>query len=127
MNTILIIEDERGLAQSLSYVLKHAGFETILAASGDEGLRLVQTTKPSLILLDLILPGMSGVEVLKAIQDNPNTRSIPVIVLTNVESSEMISKVIAIQKIDYLVKSNYSLEEIVERVQNKLTEAIPSV
>lgn len=127
MNTILIIEDERGLAQSLSYALKHVGFETILAASGDEGLRQALVVKPSLILLDLILPGMSGVEVLKAIKSDPSTRSIPVIVLTNVESSEMISQVIAIQKIDYLVKSNYSLEEIVERVQNKLTETIRSV
>lgn len=123
MKTILVIEDEKGLSASLSHALRDAGFRCVTSSTGEEGLREARLHPFDLILLDLILPGMSGVEVLKSLKQDEQTSRIPVIVLTNVENPEMIGEVVAVGKTDYLVKSNYSLDEIVERIGKKILDA----
>jgi two-component system phosphate regulon response regulator PhoB len=79
---ILIIEDERGLIQSLTWYFNREGYETIAATDGQEGLRKAQTVIPDVILLDLMLPGMSGLDVCRELRAGERTREIPIIMIT---------------------------------------------
>jgi two-component system phosphate regulon response regulator PhoB len=79
---VLVIEDERALTEVLSYNLQREGYETIVAHDGQEGLRKAQTLLPDLILLDLMLPVMSGLEVCRELKAGERTRDIPIIMLT---------------------------------------------
>jgi DNA-binding response OmpR family regulator len=116
MKKILIIEDESALQKTLGEVLSQQGYEVLSALNGEIGLKLAQSKKPDLILLDLILPKIHGFDVLKKIKDNPETREIPVIVLTNLESIEDIKKAMELGATTYLVKANYSLEELTIKI-----------
>jgi two-component system phosphate regulon response regulator PhoB len=79
---ILIIEDERGLTEVLEYNLKREGYETVLAHDGQEGLRKAQTLLPDLILLDIMLPGLSGFDVCRELRSGERTRDIPIIIIS---------------------------------------------
>jgi len=118
--TIMLIEDEAALAKIISEELTDAGFSVILAYDGIEGLNLVKTHKPDLVLLDLLLPKKHGFDVLKELKTIPDTMTIPVIILTLLGSDEDISKGLELGADDYLVKSQYSINEIIEKVKQKL-------
>src|SRR5438128_3940517 len=79
---VLIIEDERALCDVLVYNLQREGYETIVAHDGQEGLRKAQTLLPDLILLDLMLPVLSGLEVCRELKAGERTRDIPIVMLT---------------------------------------------
>jgi DNA-binding response OmpR family regulator len=118
---ILYIEDDPILQKTLGRKLKVEGFKVISALDGKEGLILVQKERPDLILLDLILPQMGGVEFLKELRKNEETKDIPVVVLTNVSKEiEKIQQILELGIKGYLVKSEYSLEEIVEKIKEFL-------
>ncbi len=117
MKKILFIEDESALQKTFSDALESEGFEVISALDGKTGLGLAVTKKPDLVLLDLILPKMHGLDVLKSIRANESTKTIPVIVLTNVESIDEIDKAIKFGATTYLVKTNYTLEEVVRKIK----------
>ncbi|MEK7120267.1 MAG: response regulator [Patescibacteria group bacterium] len=117
---ILFIEDEKSLQEILGQALKQQGFEVKEALNGQDGLDLVAKFDPDLILLDLILPKLNGFEVLEKIKGNEATKNIPVIILTNLENSEDIQRVLELGAFDYLVKSNYSLNEIINKVKGAL-------
>jgi len=118
---ILYIEDDPILQKTLGRKLKVEGFKVISALDGKEGLMLVQKERPDLVLLDLILPQMGGVEFLKELRKNEKTKDIPVVVLTNVSKEiEKIQQILELGIRGYLVKSEYSLEEIVEKIKEFL-------
>ena len=117
MKRILFIEDESALQKTLGDFLGQEGYEVISALDGETGLGLASAKNPDLILLDLILPKKNGFDVLKQLKENDDTKSIPVIVLTNLEGIDGIDKVIALGATAYLVKSQYSLEELVAKVK----------
>src|SRR5436309_15812436 len=79
---VLIIEDERALTDVLSYNLKREGYEPVVAHDGQEGLRKAQTILPDVILLDLMLPGLGGLEVCRELRAGERTRDIPIIMIT---------------------------------------------
>ncbi|MDD5590185.1 MAG: response regulator [Candidatus Portnoybacteria bacterium] len=114
---ILFVEDEPTLQKTLGRVLEKEGYEVQSALDGQSGLALVKRIKPSLVLLDLILPKMDGFEVLQKIKADPEIKSIPVIVLTNLESSQDIEKALSLGANNYLVKANYELDEVIGRVK----------
>ena len=118
--TILIIEDEAALQKTLGDVLQQEGYEVFQALDGETGFRTAAEKKPSLILLDLVLPNTNGFEVLSKLKKTQETKDIPVIVLTNLESMEDIQKVIDLGATTYLVKASYSLEDIVVKVKDSL-------
>lgn len=120
MKTILLIEDESALQKTLGDVLSQEGFSILSALDGEAGLRLAQEKRPDAILLDLILPKANGFDVLKSLKEKEETRSIPVVVLTNLESMEDVQKALDLGATAYLVKSNYTLEEVVEKVKGVL-------
>lgn len=117
---LLFIEDEAAIHKTLSSVLQKEGYETVSALDGEDGLQRAQATQPDLILLDLILPKMNGFEVLKALKADEKTKEIPVIILTNLEQMENVQKAIDLGATTYLVKANYSLEEVVNKVKEAL-------
>ena len=122
MKKILFIEDESALQKTLGDYLKKEGYEVVSALDGESGLRLAQSQKPDLILLDLILPKMDGFEVLKKLMKNPETKEIPVIILTNLERMEDIGRALELGAKTYLVKANYTLKEVAEKVKKVLEE-----
>jgi len=122
MKTILFIEDESAIQKTLASALEKQGFEIISALNGEIGLRMAREKQPDLVLLDLILPKMNGFEVLGKLKETEETKSIPVIVLTNLEQIEDIQKAIALGATTYLVKSNYNLDEVVSMVKKALNE-----
>lgn len=122
MKKILFVEDESALQKTFGERLSPEGYEVISALDGEIGLRLAKTKKPDLILLDLILPKANGFEVLKELKEDKETKDIPVIVLTNLEGIEDINKAIELGATTYLVKAQYSLEDLVEKIKKVLGE-----
>lgn len=120
MKKILFVEDEAALQKSFGETLEQEGYEIIKALDGKKGLKLAKEEKPDLILLDLILPRLSGFEVLEKLKDNEELKSIPVIILTNLERAEDINKALELGATTYLVKANYSMEDIVNKVGKAL-------
>lgn len=117
---IIFIEDEEALQKSLAKVLEIEGFNVISAYDGQSGIEAVEKEIPDLILLDLILPKIDGFEVLKKIKTSPATKEIPVIILTNLEQIQSVDKLIEYGPINYLVKANYNLDEIVKKIKEVL-------
>jgi len=124
--TILFIEDESALQKTFREILSQEGYEMISALDGEAGLKLANPPaggrKPDLILLDLILPKINGFDILRQLKKDEETKEIPVIVLTNLEGIGDVDKVIELGATTYLVKAQYSLEEIVEKIKKALEE-----
>lgn len=120
MSKILFVEDEPALQKTLGAALQEKGYEILPALNGEDGLRLARAEKPDLILLDLVLPKLSGFDVLKALKDGQETKNIPVIVLTQLETAQDIEKVLSLGATTYLVKANYTLQEVIEKVEKAL-------
>ena len=117
---ILIIEDESSLQDSLSEFLSMEKFETVSAFNGEDGIALAKKEKPDLILLDIVLPKKNGFEVLEEIKKNKETEKIPVILLTNLESTEDVNRAFDFGVTTYLIKSSYTLEDIVRKIKENL-------
>ena len=120
MKKILFIEDESALQKTFGEILKQEGYEMTSALDGVTGLRLAKAQKPDLILLDLILPKVHGFEVLKKLKEDPETKETPIVVLTNLEGVEDVGKAMELGATTYLVKENYSLEEVVKKIKKAL-------
>jgi len=119
MKTILFIEDEATLQKSLSEVLKES-YNVVNAFDGESGLELAKTNKPDLILLDLILPKRDGFSVLQELKKDDKTKEVPVLILTNLENNMEIEKALNLGATTYLIKSQYSLEDIKNKVKQVL-------
>ncbi|MDO8452108.1 MAG: response regulator [bacterium] len=116
MRKIVIIEDDTALLASYKQAFDGEGFEILEASSVDEGLKCIMSSLPSLILLDIMLPGgKNGFDALEVLKRNPQTAHIPVIVLTNLDTEEETARSIGAS--DYLVKSNVSILEIIKKVK----------
>ena len=120
MKTILFIEDEPVLQKNVSRFLEQEGYQVKNALDGQLGLELAKKFKPDLILLDLILPKKDGFEVLKELKTDPETKNIPVIVLTNLEGNADVEKALSLGATTFLVKANYELKEITKKIKEIL-------
>jgi two-component system phosphate regulon response regulator PhoB len=116
MARILVVEDEHSLQQVLSYNLRRAGHEILPALTGAEGVQLARSLRPDLVLLDWMLPDLSGTEVCRALKGDPNTREIPVIFVT--ARSEEIDRIVGFElgAADYVVKP-FSVRELQLRIE----------
>lgn len=120
MKKILFIEDEETLQKTFEDILKQGGYEMIRSLDGETGLKSAKSEKPDLILLDLVLPKMHGFEVLKKLKEDPKTKEIPVIILTNLEGANEIEKAIELGAKAYLIKTAYSLKEVIKKIKKVL-------
>jgi len=119
MKRILFIEDESALQKAFAEILNQEGYQVIPALDGETGLKLAKQ-KPDLILLDLILPKVHGLEVLKKLKEESATKEIPIIVLTNLEGMGDVEKAVELGATTYLVKAQYSLEEVIAKIKEAL-------
>jgi len=114
--TILLVEDDRFLRRACEVSLRQRGFTVLTAADGEEALCAIRAELPALILLDLLLPKLTGLEVLRTLRSEENTRTVPVLVLSNSSNERDVQEVRALGVADYLVKANLSLRELGDRV-----------
>jgi len=117
---ILIIEDDKFLRELIARKLTLENYEIVEAIDGEEGLKKIKETKPDLVLLDLILPGIDGFDVLSKIKDDPALASIPVIILSNLGQREDVEKGLRLGVVDYLVKAHFTPNEIIAKVKTAL-------
>jgi len=122
MPKILVVEDERDIQDLIAYNLQQAGHEVIQASRGDDAVRIARQQRPDLVLLDLMLPGLSGKEVCQALRRDPATQSVPVIMLT--AKGEEVDRVVGLEvgADDYVTKP-FSMRELMLRVQTILRRA----
>lgn len=119
---ILVVEDDGFLRDLLSRKLTHEQHNLLIAADGEEGLELATSEHPSIILLDLLLPGMNGFEVLEKIRANEGTKDIPVIVLSNLGQESDIKRAREIGADEFLIKSNFSIDEVITKMKKLIQE-----
>jgi len=115
--TILIIEDDKFLRELVIQKLIKEGYETSEAVDGEEGIKKIKEEKPDLILLDLILPGIDGFEVLSKMREDPALAQIPVIILSNLGQKDDVEKGLKMGAVDYLIKAHFTPGEIIEKIK----------
>ena len=120
MAKILFIEDESALQKAASQVLSEEGLQVLSALDGETGIEIARKELPDLILLDLVVPKKDGFEVLAELKKDETTQNIPVIILSNLEGSNDVERAIGLGATTYLVKTNYRLEEVVEKIKGML-------
>jgi len=117
MAKILVVEDDKFLRELIVQKLLREGYTTAEAIDGEEGLKKIKEENPDIILLDIILPGIDGFEVLRRAKEDEKTNDIPVIILSNLGQQEDIDKGVELGAKDYLVKAEFTPGEIVEKVR----------
>lgn len=119
---ILIVEDDHFLRELISKKMEKEGFEVTEASDGEEAFRKIEKNRPSLILLDLILPGIHGFEILRKIKEENSTKGIPVIILTNLGQRDEVEQGINLGAEDFLVKAHHTIDEIIDKVRKVLKD-----
>ncbi|HON58740.1 MAG TPA: response regulator [Smithella sp.] len=119
MKKILVVDDEKDIVELLSYNLKKEGFAVIGASDGESALRQVKNHRPDLMILDLMLPGMNGLDVCRQLRRHPQTAGLPIIMLT--AKGEEMDKIIGLEigADDYMTKP-FSVKELIARVRSLL-------
>lgn len=117
---ILLAEDDRFLRKAAEATLRQRGFTVLAAADGEEALRFARAEIPDLILLDLIMPKLQGFEVLRILKEEPMTKQIPVIVLSNLGQESDVKQAMEAGAAAYFIKANLSLRDLVARVEEAL-------
>ena len=122
--TILIVDDEREIRELLRYNLEREGYHVLTAQAGEEGLARIFSARPDLVLLDLLLPGLNGLEILREVRAEPSTKDLPVLLLT-ARGAEM-DKLLGFERgaDDYITKP-FSPREVLARVDAVLRRARP--
>lgn len=119
---VLSIEDDAFLSSLVSGKLIESGFSVITAGTGKDGLAKAKLEHPHLILLDIMLPDMGGFEILEHLKADPDTKDIPVIILSNLGGRDEIEKGVALGATSYLIKSNILPHEVAEMVQSQIVQ-----
>ncbi len=116
--TIMVIEDDRFLSSLIKARLEKDGFVALQAFDGDEALKLLKQEKPDLIVLDLIMPKVSGFEVLEAVSLDPQLNKIPVVILSNLAQDSDIEKAKSLGAKEYFVKVRVSIDDLINKVRS---------
>jgi DNA-binding response OmpR family regulator len=115
---ILLVEDDKFLRELMVQKLAKEGYQVVEAVDGEEGVKKAKEGNPGLVLLDLILPGIDGFEVLTKIKADPLTSAIPVIILSNLGQREDVERGMNLGASDYLIKAHFTPGEIIEKIKN---------
>jgi DNA-binding response OmpR family regulator len=117
---IFLVEDDQFLSDMYRTKFELSGYEVPHAEDGDSALRMIRETKPNLILLDIVIPKKSGFDVLKEIKSDPETKSIPVVLLTNLSQKDDVDKGFELGAEDYVIKAHFTPAEVVGKVEKVL-------
>lgn len=118
--TVLIVEDEQSMQRALKNKLEHAGYVVCTAIDGEDALVSLRGSKLDLVLLDLIMPKMDGITVLRQMKADDQLRSVPVVILTNLSSGDKVAEAMQLGTFDFLVKANYSLDDVLKKVTDRI-------
>lgn len=124
MTKILVAEDDKLISGSLCDALKAAGYEPTPAYDGEEAVAKAKEITPDLALLDIMMPKLDGISVLWELKANPATANMPVVVLTNIGDVDTISKIVEAGAVDYLLKSDQSVDDIIQKVKDVLARSV---
>lgn len=119
---ILIVEDEASLRNVLREKLIREGFAILEAKNGEEGMKVALREHPDLILLDIIMPIIDGMAMLKKLRENDWGKSVKVILLTNLTNNEIVANAIEQGSYEYLVKSDWKIEDVAVKIRERLNE-----
>ena len=119
---VLVIEDDTLLKDMLGQQLTKDGWQVLHATEGSQALTLAEGEHPNIVLLDLLLPGMSGFEVLSALKEKDVTKDIPVIILSNLGQQEDIDRGMKLGAADFMIKSNFTLDEVSAKIKGLVGE-----
>lgn len=117
---ILLVEDEPSLRNVLRDELVHDGFSVLEARNGAEGLEVALHSHPDLILLDIIMPVMDGMTMLKKLREDPWGKDVKVVILTNVNEMGKISEAVVGKAFDYIIKSDKKLADLLVLIRKRL-------
>lgn len=117
---ILIIEDELVVARMYEKLFTFGNYSAVLALGGKDGLKQAKKLKPSLILLDILMPVMNGLEVLEELKKDSSTNAIPVVMLTNVGEEDIVEKAHNLGAKGYIIKSDFEPKQLLEMIKNYL-------
>ena len=117
---ILIIEDDKFLRELISQKVAKEGYQVTEAVDGEDGAKKVKEEKPDLVLLDLILPGIDGFEVLSSIKEDPTIAQVPVIIFSNLGQKDDVERGLKLGAVDYLIKAHFTPGEIIEKIKKAL-------
>lgn len=120
---ILLAEDDKFLIRAYKDSLERAGFEVILALNGTEAMRKIKAKKPDLILLDLVMPEKDGFEILEELRMDSELKKIPVLILSNLGQDSDVKKGQKLGAVDYLVKANFSMKDVMNKVKFYLAKS----
>ena len=120
--SVLIIEDDKFFRDLVANKLSKEDFEVLKARDSEEAFAILKRESPSLIILDLILPGLDGFEVLSLLKKDKKNGGIPVIVLSNLGQKEDIDRAKSLGAVEFMIKVNFTPDEIVAKVKRALSE-----
>lgn len=120
---ILLVEDDRYLRRACETALRQRGFAVSSAVDGAAALDAIATELPDLVLLDLLMPRVTGLEVLRSLRSRPETRALPVLILSNSSREQDLEEIKQLGVAGYYVKSDLSLQELGDRIERLLKEA----
>ncbi|RJR31310.1 response regulator [Candidatus Parcubacteria bacterium] len=118
---ILIVEDDRTLVDILKEAFE-PDYQTVIAGDSSSAMAKIKRDAPDLILLDILLPGKSGFEFLAEIKNDNEIKNIPVIILSNLGQDTEIKKGMSLGAIDYLVKSDFTIDEVIKKAKKAITK-----
>ena len=123
MAKITLVEDDAFLAKMyVSKLSREEGFTVTSVERGGEALAMIRKSKPDLVLLDIILPDINGVQVLKQIREDPNLEGLPVLMLTNLNDKDYINEALSLGADGYLIKAHFTPNEVVDKIKQVLRE-----
>lgn len=117
MSKILVVEDDKFLREMITRKLKKEGYEVFQAVDGEEGLEKIRDEEPDLILLDLIMPGVGGFEVLEEAKEDPEISEIPIVILSNLGQKSEVDRGLELGAEDFLIKAHFTPKEIIKKVK----------
>lgn len=117
---ILVVEDEEPLQMVLHDVLAAEGYSVLVASNGVDGLESALLAHPHLILLDILMPRMDGLAMIKKLREDEWGRKVPVIVLTNLSDNEDIAKAMESDVFEYFVKTDIEIVEVIKRIKERI-------
>lgn len=124
MPKIVIAEDDQLINASLVQGFTDAGFEVSSAPDGEAAVTKIKEVKPEVVILDIMMPKLDGIGVLWEMKADPETEKIPAVMLTNLSDAETVSKILEAGAADYLLKSDQSIEQVVQKVKEVLERQV---
>lgn len=119
---ILIVEDEASMLNALKLKLEKEDVEVLIAKNGEDGLKIALMEKPDLIILDIIMPKMDGIEMLKELKKDEWGENANVIILSNFNDNQKIADVMEESVYQYLIKSDWKIEDIISKIKEELNK-----